>query len=122
MKRLTGTALFASTAPRWLWGNPSKEELLQPPPTSYAANDNLQIAAIGMGIMGFKNCESALKVDGVRLVAACDLYNGRLERTKEVFGEQVATTKDYREILDRKDVDAVIISTTEISAATRARL
>jgi len=113
MKKLTGTALFASTASGWLWGKSSNKELLQAPPTNYTANGNLQIAAIGMGIMGFKNCESALKVAGVRLVAACDLYDGRLKRTKEVFGEQVATTKDHREILDRKDVDAVIISTTD---------
>ena len=78
-----------------------------------AANDQIQIAAIGMGIMGFNNVEHTLKVPGVKLVAAADLYSGRLERTKEVHGKDLFVTKDFNEILDRKDIDAVIISTSD---------
>jgi predicted dehydrogenase len=80
---------------------------------TFAANDQIQIATIGMGIMGFNNLEHTLKVPGVKLVAACDLYSGRLDRTKEVYGKDIYVTKNYLELLDRKDIDAVIISTSD---------
>ena len=77
------------------------------------SNDNVNVAAIGLGIMGLNNLEATLKVPGVKLVAGCDLYTGRLDRMKELFGNDLATTKNYQEILDRKDIDAVIISTSD---------
>jgi predicted dehydrogenase len=52
-------------------------------------------------------------VPGIELVACCDLYDGRLVRAKEVFGKDIITTKNYKELLDRKDIDAVIIATSD---------
>jgi predicted dehydrogenase len=78
-----------------------------------SANDNIQIALIGAGGMGNADTRTALKIPGVKLVAACDLYDGRLEAAKKNYSKDIFTTKDYREILERKDIDAVIIGTPD---------
>src|SRR5579864_2600756 len=75
------------------------------------ANDSIQIALIGAGGMGMGDTHYALSVPGVKLVAVCDVYDGRLARAKELWGQDLYTTRDYREVLARKDVDAVIIAT-----------
>jgi predicted dehydrogenase len=76
-------------------------------------NDEIRIGLIGLGIQGNNDVRQALKVPGVRLVAAADLYKGRLERAKEVYGNDLFTTQDYRELLNRNDIDAVLIVTSD---------
>ena len=78
-----------------------------------SANDAIQIALIGAGGQGQGDTKTAVQVPGVKLVAVADCYNGRLERSKELWGKDIFTTRDYREILARKDVDAVIIGTPD---------
>ncbi|MBL8211468.1 MAG: Gfo/Idh/MocA family oxidoreductase [Bryobacterales bacterium] len=81
--------------------------------TKISANDKIQIALIGAGGMGQGDTRSALSIPGVELVACADIYSSRLTRCKENWGNHLFTTKDYREILARKDVDAVIIATPD---------
>lgn len=80
---------------------------------SYTANDKINLALIGSGIQGIYDTRAALGVQGVELVAACDLYAGRLDRAKELWGENIFVTRDYREILNKKEIDAVIIATPD---------
>lgn len=105
--------MLASGSLSSMAGESSVEKRIIPYSKKISANDNLQIATIGMGIMGHADTGSALKVPGVKLVAACDLYSGRLERVKEKYGKDVFTTRDYRELINRKDIDAVIIATSD---------
>ena len=78
-----------------------------------AANDHIQIALIGAGGQGQGDTKTALRVPGVKLVAVADCYNGRLEHSKELWGNDIFTARDYGEILARNDVDAVIIGTPD---------
>ncbi len=78
------------------------------------SNDKIRVAVIGYGIQGHGDLNTALKVPGVELAAVCDLYNGRLDNAKELYGNDIFTTRNYQEILDRKDVDAVILAVTDI--------
>lgn len=76
-------------------------------------NDAIQIALIGAGSQGQADTRVALQVPGVKLVAVADCYDGRLQHAKEMWGADVFTTRDYHEILARRDVDAVIIATPD---------
>ncbi len=76
-------------------------------------NDKIRIALIGAGGMGMADSRTALQNPGTEIVAVSDLYTGRLERAKETFGKHIFTTRDYREVLQRSDIDAVIIATQD---------
>ena len=79
----------------------------------YSANDNINVALIGAGGMGTGDAQTARSVPGVKIVAACDLFDPRLEEAKKNFGADIFTTRDYKEILIKKDIDAVIIGTPD---------
>jgi predicted dehydrogenase len=78
-----------------------------------AANDRIRFATIGMGGMGSGDTRYALAQPGVELAGVCDIYDGRLARAKEIYGNNIFTTRDYREVLARKDVDVVIVATPD---------
>ena len=114
-KAVLGTAAVTS-APMVLSGKYNQRLLLDARSYSspgYAANDHINLAVIGSGIQGIYDTTSALRVPGVKLVAACDLYAGRLERAKELWGKDIYVSRDYREILDLDQVDAVIVATPD---------
>lgn len=91
---------------------------IQPLKRSYKSdllskNSTVQIALIGAGGMGTQDTYAVLAHAGVKLVAVCDLYQGHLDKAKSQWGNDIFTTRDYKEILARPEVDAVIIGTPD---------
>lgn len=75
-------------------------------------SDRIRFALIGAGGMGQGDAQNAASLGG-EIVAACDVYDGRLARMKERYGNALFTTRDYREALARADIDAVIVATPD---------
>ena len=119
IKMAAGATIAAGTSQTLLATNP-KTFLLKPDDeqtgnrsSPVSANDKVQIALIGAGGQGTSDTMQALRVPGVELVAVADVYDGRLVRAKEIWGDKIFTTRDYREVLNRPEVDAVIIATPD---------
>jgi len=84
-----------------------------------APSDQINIGAIGINGMGWADLTAALKVPGVNLVALCDVDKnvldkrmGELSKMKK-DASKVKAYGDYRQLLDRKDIDVVIIGTPD---------
>jgi predicted dehydrogenase len=95
-----------------------KFSVLQPTPLwgssgSVAPSDRVRFAAIGVGVRGCILLRASLQVPGVECVAVSDLYDSRHTAAEQALKKSVPTTRDYRTILDRKDIDAVIIATMD---------
>ncbi len=86
---------------------------LQASPRPVPASDRVRFASIGTGVRGCEIMRAALACPGTEIMAACDLYDGRLTAAKENAKKDIFTTKEYRPILDRKDVDAVLVATPD---------
>lgn len=84
-----------------------------PPEPQRSANDRLQVGVIGCGARSQQLMDSMMANPGVAIVGCCDAYKGRVTRTIENWGSGVKAHADYREILARPDVDAVIIASPD---------
>ncbi|MEQ8303494.1 MAG: Gfo/Idh/MocA family oxidoreductase [Cyclobacteriaceae bacterium] len=73
----------------------------------------IRIALIGAGGMGTEDAMTALSHENIEMIGVCDLYDGNLEKAKKKWGGNLFTTRDYKDILKRSDVDAVIIGTPD---------
>jgi predicted dehydrogenase len=75
-------------------------------------NDQIGFGYIGAGIRAAQLMDEFRRMPGVRPIIVADLYDGYLERAREQLGE-VKTTKAYEEVLEDKEVDAVVIATPD---------
>ncbi len=73
----------------------------------------IRFASIGTGIRGCDLLRSARKVENGVLVETADLYDMHQKAGLEAYGADVPTSRDYRRLLDRKDVDAVIVAVAD---------
>ncbi|HZQ25092.1 MAG TPA: Gfo/Idh/MocA family oxidoreductase [Terriglobales bacterium] len=82
-------------------------------PMPFAPSDTVRFASIGTGVRGCELLKASLLVPGIECVAVCDLYDSRHQAAQESVKKIVPATRNYKEILDRKDVDAVIVAVTD---------
>jgi len=99
-------------------GVAGKFTLLRPAPLwasdqRVAPSDTVRFASIGTGVRGCELLQASLQVPGAECVAVCDLYDSRHTAAQEAVKKTLPATRNYKQILDRKDVDAVFIAVTD---------
>lgn len=83
-----------------------------------APSDRITLASIGVGRMGGGDTRAFLQQKDVRVVAVCDVQESRRNAQKDIvdrtYGDKAcATYNDFRELLERQDVDALMLATGE---------
>jgi len=115
LQKIGATTLVTAASPFATYAAQEKaEERILHYERKITSNDKIRIGVIGYGVQGHFDLDTALKVPGVELAGICDLYTGRIENAKEKFGKDLYTTRNYKELLDRPDIDAVLICTTDV--------
>ncbi|HPE75329.1 MAG TPA: Gfo/Idh/MocA family oxidoreductase [Draconibacterium sp.] len=76
-----------------------------------AANDKINLGIIGCGGLGKVNLNAAAAHPDIVVVAACDVWKERLDPVVEKYRKTCTAYTDYRELLQHKGLDAVIIAT-----------
>jgi len=94
-----------------------KVELLEPkrlwPSSTVAPSDTVRFGIIGTGTQGCDLLRAGRAVSGIECVVAADLFDAPHETVKQILKKNIDTTRDYRRVLDRKDIDAVIVATPD---------
>ncbi|HSW47436.1 MAG TPA: Gfo/Idh/MocA family oxidoreductase, partial [Phycisphaerae bacterium] len=75
------------------------------------ANDKIVVGCIGTGGMGMAHLRSLAKMKDVTIAAVCDVDQGRCEAAAKEAGTSPKMFKDFRQVLDMKEIDAVLIAT-----------
>jgi predicted dehydrogenase len=75
------------------------------------ANDRIRLGIIGVGGRGTFLMGEASREPDVEWTAVCDAWDERRDRAASKLGGSVKTYADYRPLLDRTDIDAVIVAT-----------
>lgn len=113
LRKVAATTALSAVGTTFLGGDTYALHRTVEAPKTIPPSDRIRIATIGMGIIGFIDTDTALMVPGVELVAAADTYASRRVHVQEVYGRQVDVYTDYRELLARDDIDAVLICTPD---------
>jgi predicted dehydrogenase len=77
------------------------------------ANDKIRVGLIGSGGQGKSDWKSFLKNPDVTPVAVCDVYEPNLEQGLSLAKGEAKGYRDFRKLLEQKDIDAVIVGTPD---------
>jgi predicted dehydrogenase len=82
-----------------------------------APSDQVNVAFMGVKGIGWNNLQSMVKVPGVNITTLCDIDDSvlaeRNQGLEKLTGKKAKEMKDYRRVLEMKDIDAVVISTPD---------
>src|SRR5579871_4233300 len=79
----------------------------------FMANDTIEVACLGTGGRCRALMASLAHVPGVRIAAVCDIYEKHRELARTLADPKADATADFRALLDRKDIDAVVIASPD---------
>jgi predicted dehydrogenase len=79
----------------------------------YMANDTIDVACLGTGGRCRHLMKSLAQVPGVRIAAVCDVWDASLSEGRKLADAKATATKEYRELLDRKQCSAVLIGSPD---------
>ncbi len=77
------------------------------------ASDRIGVAVVGCGGMGRMNLIDFMKQPDVDIIAVCDVWEANAARARQLAGDRVAIYRDYRRVLERGEVDAVVVATPD---------
>jgi len=101
----TSTSLIAGAAASTLWQAESRAQVP-------GANERLRMALIGCGGQGQGNLHH-FQEQGAQIVAVCDPDAGRMREARKKTDGKADMERDFRKVLERKDIDAVIVATPD---------
>ncbi len=115
------TGLAAAGLPEWYTKEAiaNERERDSQLPKKFGPNDQINVGAIGVGgkkggyRQGMGDTQRIGGQHGVKVVAICDLDDVHRNDAADYFGPDTAKFKDFRELLSRKDIDAVVIGTPD---------
>ncbi len=81
-----------------------------PPARTNTANGTVSYGFIGAGSRGQQLLQHLSKTDAGRCLAMCDIYPPNIDKGLKTLGQNADKVADYRQVLDRKDIDAVYIA------------
>ena len=94
LQQIGATSLVAASSPfASLAAQQKAEERILTYEKRISAGEKIRLGVIGFGVQGHFDLASALKVPGVELAGICDLYTGRIENAKELYGKDLYTTR-----------------------------
>jgi len=79
----------------------------------YAANNQIRLGHIGVGGQGGMHVGLLSQMEDVKVVAVCDVDESHLNHAAESSGQNPDKYTDFRKLLERKDIDAVIVATPD---------
>ena len=78
-----------------------------------AASDKVIVGVVGTGQMGRYDLEDFGRQPDVEIAAVCDVYKPNLDKGLQAAKGKAQTYSDFRQVLDRKDIDVIVVGTPD---------